>query len=370
MKKQIAVLPGDGIGKEVTNAALEVLLTIGAQYNHEFEFHFAAVGGGAIDQYNTPLPEESLNTCMQADAVLFGAVGGPKWDSNPSHLRPETGLLQLRKKLQLYANIRPVHVFPALVNSTPLKEQIIKGVDLVIVRELLGGLYYGKPSGRSFENEQEQVVDTLFYKRTEIERIVEAAFQLAQKRRKKLTSIDKANVLSSSQLWREVAESVSGKYPEVELNHMLVDNAAMQLIINPSQFDVIVTENMFGDILSDESSILGGSLGMLPSASLSKSGVHLYEPAHGSAPDIMGKNIANPVAAILSVAMMLRTSFQLNKEAETIDKAVHEVFEAGYVTRDLAKGNQPVLSTNKFVSEIKERLIRNQAINNIMNAYE
>ncbi|WP_077618990.1 3-isopropylmalate dehydrogenase [Bacillus sinesaloumensis] len=369
MKKRIAVLRGDGVGKEVTKGAIEVLKAVAEQYNHEFIFQHALIGGAAIDAEGTPLPAETLEICKQSDAVLLGAVGGPKWDSNPPHLRPEKGLLQIRKALNLYANVRPVTCFTSLLDASPLKQEVIEGADFVIVRELTGGLYFGKPSGRTLEDGEEAVVDTLSYKRSEMKRIIEKAFEMATTRKKKVTSVDKANVLESSRMWREVAEEVAASYPDITLEHMLVDNAAMQLIRNPRQFDVIVTENMFGDILSDEASMLTGSLGMLPSASLSTNGPSLYEPIHGSAPDIAGQDIANPIATILSAAMLLRLSFGLEEEAKAVEKAVDEVLNAGYRTADVAGGQQRAISTTEMVEKIKEALVEDGAISNIMSAY-
>ncbi|RFU71542.1 3-isopropylmalate dehydrogenase [Peribacillus saganii] len=369
MKRKIAVLPGDGIGKEVTRGAVEILQAIAERYNHEFEFQYGSIGGGAIDETGNPLPEETIEMCKASDAVLLGAVGGPKWDNNPSHLRPERGLLAIRKELDLYANLRPISYYSSLSEASPLRKEIIEEVDLIIVRELTGGLYFGKPSERTTHEGKEAVVDTLFYKREEIKRIIELAFKVANGRRKKVTSVDKANVLESSRLWREVAEEVAASYPEVELEHMLVDNAAMQLIRNPRQFDVIVTENMFGDILSDEASVLTGSLGMLPSASLSIGGPSMYEPIHGSAPDIAGMNVANPLATILSAASMLRLSFGLEEEAEEIERAVRDVLDAGFRTRDIVADGTKVLSTTEMVAEVKASILDNEAIIQIMGAY-
>jgi 3-isopropylmalate dehydrogenase len=367
MRKRIAVLPGDGVGKEVVKGAVEVLKAIAYRFQHQFEFHYGLIGGEALDLEGTPLPEETISLCRQSDAVMLGAVGGPKWDQNPAHLRPETGLLQIRKELQLYANLRPVKFYPSCVHSSPLKNEVIENADFIIVRELTGGLYFGKPRGRSFQEGEESVVDTLFYQRKEMKRIINLAFQLARKRKRKVTSVDKANVLESSRMWREVAEEVAKNYPDVKLEHMLVDSAAMQLIKNPKQFDVIVTENMFGDILSDEASMVTGSLGMLPSASLSLSGPHLYEPIHGSAPDIAGQNKANPIACILSAAMMLRYSFNMMEEADALERAVEQVLEAGFVTADL-KGRL-TLSTTQMVEEIIAAIADDSAISNIMAAY-
>ncbi|KAF6510241.1 3-isopropylmalate dehydrogenase [Geobacillus stearothermophilus] len=366
---RIAVLPGDGIGKEVTSGAVEVLKAVGIRFGHEFAFEYGLIGGVAIDEAGTPLPEETLRLCQQSDAVLLGAVGGPKWDDNPPHLRPEKGLLAIRKQLDLYANLRPVVCYDSLVSASPLKPDLVKGVDFVIVRELTGGIYFGQPSGRVVENGEERAVDTLLYKKEEIERIVRMAFMLARGRKKKVTSVDKANVLSSSRLWREVAEEVAKEFPDVTLEHMLVDNAAMQLIRAPKQFDVIVTENMFGDILSDEASMLSGSLGMLPSASLSASGPSLYEPVHGSAPDIAGMNKANPIAAILSAAMMLRLSFGLTAEAEAVEHAVWQALDQGLRTADLAPSGGRIVSTNEMVEEIKAAVLDYTTIAQIRTVY-
>lgn len=369
MKRKIAVLPGDGIGREVTRGAVEILEAVGQQFGHDFEFHFGEIGGSAIDRTGSPLPDETVEMCKSSDAVLLGAVGGPKWDQQPLHLRPERGLLKIRKDLHLYANLRPISYYSSLSESSPLKKEIIEGVDLLIVRELTGGLYFGKPSERTTLDGKEAVVDTLFYQKSEIKRIIELAFKLASTRRNKVTSVDKANVLESSRMWRETAEEVAKNYPEVELEHMLVDNAAMQLIRNPRQFDVMVTENMFGDILSDEASVLTGSLGMLPSASVSVDGCNLYEPIHGSAPDIAGKNVANPMGMILSAASMLRLSFGLEKEADAVEKAVQKVLDAGLRTGDLANGPISGVSTSQMIAEIKAALLDQEAILNIMGAY-
>ncbi|APH04191.1 3-isopropylmalate dehydrogenase [Bacillus weihaiensis] len=368
MKKTIALLPGDGIGKEVVDVTVEVLKTVAEHFHHQFHFEYGLIGGEAIDQKGNPLPEETITMCKNADAIILGAVGGPKWDQNPVHQRPERGLLALRKELDLYANLRPIHTFESLIDSSPLKKEYVNGVDFVIVRELTGGLYFGKPSERVDYQGEEAVVDTLFYKRQEIERILVTAFEIASQRRKHVTSVDKANVLESSRVWREVAEEVAARYPEVTLEHMLVDNAAMQIIRSPRQFDVVVTENMFGDILSDEASVITGSLGMLSSASLSSTGLHLYEPVHGSAPDIAGENRANPIATILSAAMMLRQSFGLEEEAKAIEKAVDNVLNSGARTADLAPYGNP-MSTTRMAEEIKHALADDHAILNIMEAY-
>ncbi|YCA43066.1 3-isopropylmalate dehydrogenase [Bacillus sp. JZ8] len=355
MKKTIAVLQGDGVGKEVTAGAVNVLKVIADRFDHEFHFEYGLIGGEAIDQQGVPLPDETITLCKNSDAILLGAVGGEKWNSIPRHLRPEQGLLKIRKELDVYANLRPVTVQGALADSSPLKREYVEGVDCMIVRELTGGLYFGRPSERVERDGEEAVVDTLFYKRSEIERILRSAFEMAQKRNGRVTSVDKANVLESSRLWREVAEEVAKDYEDVKLEHMLVDAAAMQLIRNPKYFDVLVTENLFGDILSDEASMLAGSLGMLPSASLSNDGASIYEPVHGSAPDIAGQNKANPIAAILSAAMLLRHSFDLHQEADKIEDAVESVLAQGYRTPDIADGEESV-STDKMVDVIIEAI--------------
>jgi len=356
LNKQIAVLPGDGIGAEITEEAVKLLEEVANQFGHSFQFRWADIGGSAIDKTGNPLPDETLEICRQSDAVLLGAVGGPKWDHLPGDQRPEAGLLKIRKSLGLYANLRHVSVFPALADASPLKRELIEGIDIMIVRELTGGIYFGQPRGRKATEEGLAVVDTLYYTEAEIERILRKAFEIAQVRRKHLVSVDKANVLDSSRLWREVAERVAKDYPDVTLEHMLVDNAAMQLIRKPAQFDTIVTENMFGDILSDEASMLGGSLGMLPSASLSEKGPSLYEPVHGSAPDIAGKNIANPLATFLSVAMMLKYSFDLHTESKAVEQAIHKVLADGYRTADIAGDAPNYLSTTEMSAKVREYL--------------
>ena len=367
MKKQIVLLPGDGIGTEVIHSAKEVLKVIAEEFNHTFEFETHDIGGSAVDLHGTPLPKATVDACKKADAVLLGAVGGPKWDQLPSHLRPERGLLGIRKELDLFANLRPVKSFKNLLHASPLKESVVSGSDLLIVRELTGGLYFGTPSERV--NGGEAVVDTLAYTRKEIERIVDKGFQAAQTRRGHLTSVDKANVLESSKMWREVVEEKKAQYPDVKVEHVLVDAAAMKLITNPSQFDVIVTENLFGDILSDEASVLTGSLGMLPSASLREDGVGLYEPVHGSAPDIAGKGIANPVAMILSTALMLRYSFQMEKEAALIEEAVQAVLDSGYQTADLQIPNGRKVGTVEMTRRIIDYIVTQNTSKCIMGCY-
>jgi 3-isopropylmalate dehydrogenase len=337
----LTVLPGDGVGPEVTNEALKVLQAVGKRFGHDFNLHYGLVGGVAIDQLGTALSPDTLKMCRDSDAVLLGAVGGPEWDDPKARVHPEDGLLALRKGLGLFANLRPVKVFPTLVNSTNLKPEVIKGVDLIFVRELTGGLYFARPKRQWQTSRGRRATDSMTYSEQEIERIVRVGFELARGRLKKLVSVDKANVLESSRLWRQVATEVAKEYPDVELEHMLVDACAMRLIQNPPYFDVLVTENMFGDILTDEASMLAGSMGMLPSASLAgvpQEGINIfgmYEPIHGSAPRRAGLNMANPIAIILSVAMMLRHSLGLIQEAQTIETAVDEVLQEGYRTYDI-----------------------------------
>lgn len=349
MEKEIVVLPGDGIGQEIIDSAIQVLEKIGEKYDHQFTFVHHDIGGTSYEKHGTPLTQEAIDACMEADAVLLGAIGGPKWDDLPVDLRPEAGLLKIRKALNLYANIRPVKGFAPLLHASPLKEEVINGADIYIVRELTGGLYFGTPRER--RNNGNEVVDTLLYTREEIERIVDMGFQSAMMRNKHLTSVDKANVLESSRMWREIVEEKSKEYPEVKVDHMLVDSAAMRLITHPTSFDVIVTENLFGDILSDEASVLTGSIGMLPSASLSET-VGLYEPVHGSAPDIAGKGIANPLGMILSAAMMLRYSFDLQEESDAIEKAVELSLQEGYHTADLSVKDGKQVGTKEMTEVV------------------
>ena len=353
--KKIAVIAGDGIGPEVVEEAIKVLRKVEQLYGHRFEFEHGLFGGIAIDEKGTPLPEETLAMCREADAVLLGAVGGPKWDYNPKETRPETGLLGIRKELGLFSNLRPAIVFDCLKEASTLKPEVLEGTDLMVVRELTGGIYFGDKFRRQGEN-GEEAVDTCVYSVPEVERIVRQAFEIAQKRRKKLASVDKANVLETSRLWRETVERIAPEYPDVELEHILVDNCAMQLLRRPSSFDVIVTENMFGDILSDEAAMLTGSIGMLASASLGEGSFGLYEPVHGSAPDIAGKGIANPIATILSVAMMLRYTFSYSEAADAIERAVKDVLDAGYRTADLAANPGEALSTEQMGQKIVEYL--------------
>ncbi|MEF2293458.1 3-isopropylmalate dehydrogenase [Virgibacillus dokdonensis] len=367
MNKQIVILPGDGIGKEIMDAAVRVLQAIAENFNHQFTFSEHLIGGAAIDGEQSPLPETTIHACKKADAVLLGAVGGEKWDALPGEKRPEKGLLGIRKELGLFANLRPIKAFTPLLHASPLKEEIVEGSNILIIRELTGGLYFGEPKKRI--PEENAVVDTLYYTQTEIERIVDKAFQTARTRKKRVTSVDKANVLESSRVWREVVEEKSKQYPDIAVDHLLVDAAAMKLITNPKQFDVIVTENMFGDILSDEASVLTGSLGMLPSASVRTDGVGLYEPVHGSAPDIAGKGIANPLGMILSASSMLRQSFGMEQEADEIEYAVQMTLEQGYHTPDLSIKNGTVVGTKEMTDIILGNLATNDASQCICNSY-
>ncbi|MDP6632954.1 MAG: 3-isopropylmalate dehydrogenase [Dehalococcoidales bacterium] len=354
MKFKLAVLPGDGIGPDVTTEAVKVLLAIGEKFGHEFELKFGVFGGIAIDQTGEALPKETVKICKAAQAVLLGAVGGPKWDDPQAKVRPEDGLLGIRKNLGLFANLRPVKLFPMLVDSSNLKEEVVSGVDFIFVRELTGGLYFGKPKKRWQTSRGRKAVDTMAYSEPEIERIVRVGFELARSRGKKLISVDKANVLESSRLWRQVTMEIAKDYPDIELEHMLVDTCAMRLIQNPKSLGVVVTGNMFGDILTDEASVLGGSMGMLPSASLAGvpqdgGGIFgLYEPIHGSAPDIAGMDIANPLASILSLAMMLRYSLALSKEAHAVEEAVEEVLNSGYRNYDIMSQGKTQVGTREM----------------------
>jgi len=348
MNYNITLLPGDGIGPEVVGEAVRVLEVIASRHKHSFKYTERLIGGCSIDKFGSSLTEETLAGCKSADAVLLGAVGGPKWDDPSAKDRPERGLLALRKGLGAFANLRPVKVHPALIDSSPLKPEKLKGVDIMVLRELTGGLYFGWPKGRDIKDGRERAVDTLEYYDYEIRRVTQLAFNLAKDRKKKVTSVDKANVLESSRLWRQIATEVGKGNPDVELEHVLVDTASMKLVTAPTSFDILVTDNMFGDILTDEASVLAGSMGMLPSASLPESGPGLYEPIHGSAPDIAGKGIANPIGTILSTAMMLRYSLKLEAEASSIETAVDEVISSGCRTTDL--GGK--LSTRQMADEI------------------
>jgi 3-isopropylmalate dehydrogenase len=352
LKAHIVLLPGDGIGPEVIFAAVKVLQKLASRSGHEFTFEEHLIGGCSIDIHGTALTERALQACLSAQAVFLGAVGGPKWDDPLSKIRPEQGLLNLRKALGAFANLRPVKVYPSLVQASPLKPEKLQGVDLLVVRELTGGLYFGEPKSRQTIDGKIQAVDTLAYFDYEIRRVVQLAFELARGRRKQVASIDKANVLESSRLWRQIATQVGQDYPDVTLEHVLVDTAAMRLINYPAGFDVMVTENTFGDILTDEASVLSGSMGLLPSASLGGDGPGLYEPIHGSAPDIAGRGMANPSGAILSAALLLRYSLKLEKEAAQLEKAVEETLDSGHHTADLG-GN---LSTTQFTQSVLERI--------------
>ncbi len=354
---RIAVLEGDGIGPEIVQASLRVLKRIGELFSHTFHTEKALIGGSAIDALGTPLPQETVELCLSSDAVLLGAVGGPKWDDLPTDKRPERGLLGIRKALDLYANLRPAKVYDALVSSSPLKEDVVRGTDFIVVRELTGDVYYGEPRGIFVEGGKRVGINTMRYTEDEIRRVVKKAFEIARMRRKRLTSVDKSNVLEVSGLWRSVVEEEAKSYPDVELEHLYVDNCAMQIVRRPSSFDVIVTGNIFGDILSDEAAVITGSLGMLPSASLGER-YALYEPVHGSAPDIAGKGIANPIATILSVAMMLRYSFGLEREAKVIEDAVEGVLNKGYRTPDIYSPGCMRVGTREMTEEIMKEVER------------
>ncbi|MCL4338586.1 3-isopropylmalate dehydrogenase [Patescibacteria group bacterium] len=339
MKKKIALLAGDGVGPEVTWEAVKVLKKVGEKFNHQFIFQEGLIGSIAIDKTGGPLPSETLKLCKSSDAVLFGAIGDPKYDNNPeAKIRPEQGLLKLRKSLELFANIRPIILFKNLSEISPLKKERVEGVDMVVVRELTGGIYFGQPRLR--KNKGNIAVDTSIYSKEEVINIANVAFNLAQKRQKRVTSVDKANVLETSRLWRETVEKVARSFPSVILNHMFVDNAAMQIIKNPAQFDVILTENMFGDILTDEASVISGSIGLLPSASIGKK-YSLFEPIHGAYNKAAGKNTANPLATILSIVMMLRISFRMGDEAKIVEKAIEKFIKSGYRTPDIKDKNTP-----------------------------
>lgn len=349
MTMRIAVLPGDGVGPEVTREGIKILEAIAATFGHRFEFTEYPVGGAAIDATGFPLPEETLKACREAGAVLLGAIGGPKWSDPAAAVRPEQGLLGLREGLGLYANLRPVRLSPALLTASPLRPEHIEGTDLMVVRELTGGIYFGPKQ----ESDSAGVAfDTMLYSKSEITRIAHVAFRLAGERRNLVTSIDKANVLASSRLWRQTVTEVATEYPDVRLEHLLVDAAAMHLLRRAASFDVMLTPNMFGDILSDEASMLTGSLGMLPSASLGEGKLGVYEPVHGSAPDIAGKGVANPIGTILSVGLMLRHSLDLHDEAAAVEHAVDRVLEDGYRTQDLTESVQPLVGTAEMGDRI------------------
>ena len=356
MEKTIAVIRGDGIGPEVIGETLAVLDVIAEKFGHKFTYKEAPMGGNAIDRFGVPLPDESLQTCLNADSVLLGAVGGPKWDSQPSGNRPERGLLKLRGGMKLYTNLRPARVFPELSAACPLRPDIAaKGIDFVVVRELIGGVYFGKHETLE-ENGEQKAVDIMSYAEHEIRRVARVAFEIARKRRKRVTSVDKANVLDTSRLWRKVVTALAEEYPDVELLHMYVDNAVMQMVRDPSQFDVVVTENLFGDILSDEASQITGSIGMIPSSSMGDGSLGLYEPVHGSAPDIAGQDKANPIAMILSAAMMLRNSFDMAREADDVENAVDAVLSEGFRTGDIMSEGKTLIGCREMGRRIREKI--------------
>ncbi|MFC1555052.1 3-isopropylmalate dehydrogenase [candidate division KSB1 bacterium] len=350
----VVILPGDGIGQEVSNEAVKVIRAIEKRFDLKINISEEIIGGASLDKFGIPVKEEVLDRCRNTDAVFLGAIGGPKWDNNPSELRPEKALLALRKVLNAYINLRPIKIFKSLIDSSPLKPELLENVDILIVRELTGGLYFGEKKIEKTES-GEHAVDTMEYSTFEIERIAKAAFDAAKIRRKKVTSVDKNNILATSQLWRRVVIEFAKEYPDIELDHLLVDNAAMQLVRYPAQFDVILTENTFGDILSDEAAMLTGSLGMLPSASLGDAG-GIYEPVHGSAPDIAGKNLANPLAAINTAAMMFRFTFKNDEAAKVIEKAVEDVLDEGFRTKDLHTPGTTLLSCSEMGDKVVEKI--------------
>ena len=353
MLLNLTIVAGDGIGPEVTEEAIRVLEIVAEGFGHQVRLTRKNIGGAALAEGNDPLPPDTLEACLSAGAVLLGAVGSPAYDKNPAHLRPEVGLLRLRKELGAFANLRPAYCFPALVENSPLRGEVVKGTDVLIVRELLGGLYFGSPRSIEGDTGTRQALNTMRYGEAEIERIARVAFELARKRKKKVLSVDKANVLECSRLWRDVVTRVGAEYSDVKLAHQYVDSAAMLLVLRPADFDVVLTENMFGDILSDEAGGVVGGLGLLPSASIGGP-VGLYEPVHGSAPDIAGKGIANPLGAILSVAMLLRYSFHLDREATCVEAAVQAALAAGCRTTDLVQGGRKALSTSEMGERVAE----------------
>ena len=358
MRKNIAVIRGDGIGPEIVGQALLVLDKVAEKYGHEFTYTDVDMGGCAIDKWGDPLPQEMLQKCLDSDSVLLGAVGGPKWNDVPGPMRPEKGLLRLRAGMGVYSNNRPAKIWPQLASASPLKQEIVdRGIDFLIVRELIGGIYFGKHE-TVVEDGEKTAIDELRYSESEIRRIGKIGFETARKRNKKLCSVEKSNVLDSSRLWKKVMHELAAEYPDVALSDMLVDNCAMQIVKDPSQFDVIVTENMFGDILSDEASMITGSIGMIPSSSLGETSCGLYEPIHGSAPDIAGKDIANPIGTILAAAMMLRYSFDMAAEADAIESAVSKILDAGFRTRDILPAD-PTGCTLVGCKEMGRRIIEN-----------
>jgi len=351
MQAKIAVLAGDGIGAEVIAEARRVLDAVAERYGHTFDFQEALIGGIAIDETGHPLPDETVELCQSSDAVLFGAVGGPKWDDPTAKVRPEQGLLGIRKALGLYANLRPITLYPELIDASTIKREVLEGTDLIVVRELTGGIYFGE---RGRRDAGKTAYDTMIYTEAEVERVVRVAFSLAARRKGKVTSVDKANVLESSRLWREVARRVASEHPEIAYEELLVDSCAMHLIRRPASFDVIVTGNMFGDIITDEASMLSGSMGMLPSASLAEGTLGLYEPIHGTAPDIAGQGIANPLAAILSAALLLRHSLKLEQEAQAVEDAVRQVLRQGFRTTDIARSDEATIGTQQMGALVAE----------------
>jgi len=351
MNFNIAVLAGDGIGPEVCNSAIKVLDLIERKMNVKFNYNFYDIGGNCYDKHSVPLTEATLNGCYDSDAVLLGAVGGPQWEDLPHHLKPEAALLKLRESLKLYANIRPAKIYKSMLNSSSLKREVIEGTDFIVLRELTGGIYFGKPRGI----DEEKGWNTMIYKENEVERIARKAFEMAMKRKKVVTSVDKANVLEVSQFWRQVVNKVHKDYPAIKLNHMYVDNAAMQIVRNPKQFDIILTSNLFGDILSDIAGMITGSLGMLPSASIGNK-YALYEPVHGSAPDIAGKNQANPIATISSIAMMLDISFGMTKAAEAIELGIERTLNKGWRTIDIAGRDDKCVSTDTITKNLLKNI--------------
>jgi 3-isopropylmalate dehydrogenase len=357
MQKKICLLPGDGIGPEIVGQTVKVLEAVNERFGHSLTTETALIGGAAIDAHGLPLPAETVEACKRSDAVLLGAVGGPKWDEIKRDIRPERGLLAIRKELGLFANLRPAMLFPELARASFLRPDIVaRGINIMVIRELTGGIYFGQPKGFETRDGEEAALNTMVYKRSEVERIARIGFETAMKRGKRLCNVDKANVLEVSQLWRENVIRIAADYPEVELSHMYVDNAAMQLVRDPSQFDVIVTGNLFGDILSDEAAMLTGSIGMLPSASLGSTGPFLYEPIHGSAPDIAGQDKANPLATILSLAMMFRYSFDMQDEARAVEKAVRNVLESGYRTGDIMEQGRTLVGGEKMGDLVADRV--------------
>lgn len=355
-QRLIAILPGDGIGEEVTAESVKVIEKLNAAFDAGLECQHATFGGTAYDLHGSPLPEETLALARRSDAILLGAVGGPKWESVSRNLRPERGLLGIRSELNLFSNLRPATLFPELADASTLKSEVVSGLDIMIVRELTGGIYFGQPRGIDEIDGQRRGFNTMVYTESEIRRIAHSAFRIAMQRGKRLCSVDKANVLEVSELWREVVIAVADEYPEVDLSHMYVDNACMQLVRAPKQFDVIVTNNIFGDILSDAASMLTGSIGMLPSASLDANGKGMYEPVHGSAPDIAGQGIANPLASILSLAMLLRYSFQQSELADKVENAVRAVLAEGLRTADIARDGEQTVSTSEMGAAVLAKL--------------